>query len=525
MSFYGGSYFGGLGLGLGEETPEENAVYFEGDWNGDGFFSTEEDMMSILRRLQCKRGEDNASMLVGASTAGRLSVLLNNLEGDFSSFNTSSPLYGNILPGRKMRLRVTTPVNKVLWTGEVDKVRPTVQAGKPPMVQIEALGAMASLSRYSNVISSPTLSNIQTGDAVDALLDAAGFPSDRRQIDVGSLFINHLFFEGTSALEAVRQVAEDTELGSLTEGLDWDLRFEGRYYRDLHKLVSQATFSDAPAAALKYRIIDQQDPLKELFNEINGMVERYNLGQEETIWQLAEATAIESGASHVFVAGPDAGVDGVLDGGVAAVASWTQVNLVINGIAYGFIVDPEGSEEDFGPFVARATPKSMKMFIEIEAATDLVVTLLAASGQQLFRLRQPHQILIEDVASKTLYGRRTYPLPGRWYSSPTYAANAAALLLSKVKDPQPLLTIGLTGNDPARLTQMWSRDLGDRITLVANNETKLGINTDFYIEAITHTLEAGKPPTTTWELSQAPPDPGWLILDESLLDGDDVLAY
>jgi hypothetical protein len=41
------------------------------------------------------------------------------------------------------------------------------------------------------------------------------------------------------------------------------------------------------------------------------------------------------------------------------------------------------------------------------------------------------------------------------------------------------------------MTDVLARNISDRVTVVANNEAHLGINTDFFIERITHRISQG----------------------------------
>jgi len=78
------------------------------DWNNDGDFGDTGEAISSgrIRSIPvCGRGRDQPSQLVGKSSGGNLQVILDNRSGDYSSYNTSSPLTGNVLPGRRIRLR------------------------------------------------------------------------------------------------------------------------------------------------------------------------------------------------------------------------------------------------------------------------------------------------------------------------------------------------------------------------------------------------------------------------------------
>jgi hypothetical protein len=100
-------------------------------------------------------------------------------------------------------------------------------------------------------------------------------------------------------------------------------------------------------------------------------------------------------------------------------------------------------------------------------------------------------------------------------------------VLSKTKDPKPLLTVEVVGSDDAHLTQMFSRNIGDRITLEADgSRTQLGIDQDFYIENITFQFDRSRLPRCVWQLSPAAANPNYWILNLSDdLGTDTILAY
>jgi hypothetical protein len=77
------------------------------DWNNDGDYSdSNENLTSYVQSIQWERGRDLANNLTGDTISGTLQVVLKNTSNLFSSFNTSSALYGNILPSRKIKLQM-----------------------------------------------------------------------------------------------------------------------------------------------------------------------------------------------------------------------------------------------------------------------------------------------------------------------------------------------------------------------------------------------------------------------------------
>ncbi len=79
------------------------------DWGNTGAFGdgADDDITGDVLQSEWFMGRDYASMLTGRSRGGRAIITLDNdsNDGQYNSFNTSSPITGDILPGRKVRIR------------------------------------------------------------------------------------------------------------------------------------------------------------------------------------------------------------------------------------------------------------------------------------------------------------------------------------------------------------------------------------------------------------------------------------
>ena len=119
------------------------------DWSGDGDFAdTGEDITARTLEVEYTRGADYASQLVGKAVAGTLVAKLNNTSGDYSTFNTSSPLAGNLVPGRKVKLTGTdgTPT-RTLWSGFLDSIEPLPSATGANLATLRAIGPLGYLNK------------------------------------------------------------------------------------------------------------------------------------------------------------------------------------------------------------------------------------------------------------------------------------------------------------------------------------------------------------------------------------------
>ena len=118
------------------------------DWSGDGDFAdTGEDITARPLEVESTRGADYASQLVGKAVAGTLVAKLNNTSGDYSTFNTSSPLAGNLVPGRKVKLTGNDgTTTRTLWSGFLDSIEPLPSATGALLATLRAIGPWGYLN-------------------------------------------------------------------------------------------------------------------------------------------------------------------------------------------------------------------------------------------------------------------------------------------------------------------------------------------------------------------------------------------
>lgn len=487
----------------------------EVDWNGDDDFSdTGEDVTARVMAVECVRGRDRGSQLTGAAVAGRLTAILLNSSGDYSPLNSGSAIAGNILPNRKVRLRTTSPSSKTLFAGYLDSIKPNVSVGPYNTAVLVASGPFKKLAGPNAKVSPPAQEDAETGTIVGAILDEADWPAGDRDIDTDGIELKRWFIESYEALSALHEI-EEAEGGFLREGLAWDIVFETRYHRFLNSLTSQATFSDANGATHPYESIEEIDPLQEIFNEFTAIVQPYEEEESAVLWTLQnELPTLAAGESRTYIAA-------IASGSVAFVDSWTTpvagTDIIATGIANG----------DIGISVVKKA-RSMEITItnnHVSAAGTF--TLMQARGIAVSALN-PFKITDADSTSQTKYGKRAFPLPSPWYSNAANAESAAAMYINEAKNPRAFLSIGFTANKSSNLmTQALSRDLSERITVVAENNAALGIDQDFYIETIAHRIDmGGTRHSVRFELSPAGSNPGYWILETADdLDTDTVLGW
>lgn len=500
----------------------------EVDWDNDATFDggIEDITQYVDGAIACSLGRDRASQLTGRAIAGSLECRLYNNDGRFSSFLTTSPLYGSIVPGRRVRLSYTySAVTYRLWSGFLDSIIPLPSLDGAPAAVLRASGPLAWLNDPQRQASIPMSTNVATGTAVGAILDDASWPAGDRSIDAGQTTMARFWVDKQGALNALRKV-EDTESGFLREGRDGKGIFEDRHHRlKTPHTVSQATYSDAAAAALPYVAIQQEDAWAEVYRRFEARIQLFTVSALAVLWTLAATGAdspfIGAGESQTFWASypnPDSGTDAV------AVDAWTTP---VSATDYTANSAADGSGTDLTASVSVAVStfaNALKITLtNNHASLPAYLTLLQARGTPVVAL-DPVTRYAEDTAVLPV---RTYPNPGEFIPTVVEGQDWCDFNLAIYKDPIPVVGIGFFGNvDDAHLVEVLSREVSDRVTVVAgSSRTQLGINEDFFIESAKYVVSPYGDIEASFELSPADAFGGFWILDLSELGTGTKLAY
>ena len=498
---------------------------FEVDFNDDGDYDdTGEDVTARLMDLRFSRGRDNSSSLSVRSTAGRLQVLLNNNSGDYSPFNTGSPLTGNLLPRRKCRVRITSPVSGTLWTGWVKSIKPETQVGPIKRARLMATGALGFAGEHDSTI--PMRTSRRTDQAIGDILDSVGWASGDRNLNTGKTTMTR-WWTDQRALEAMREV-ETTEGGFLKEDKDGKLAFEDRHHRltASTSTTSQKTFSDALSPTLPYINITEEDPLQFIYNDVRTEITIYTVGAEAVLWTLgatgADSPKIEAGAARRFLAKyPTKGSPGA----DVAVDAWSTL---VENTDYEANTQAGGGGDDKSSVLTIGVEKyGTQQWITV-TNTDTVpvfLTLLQAKGTPVTG-SDPVGIVASDSASQDSYEKRTWPTNTQFLPDVDEAQEWCNTILSTFKDPLALVAITINaGLDTNSFTAMKDLDLSHRVTLVANGNAGFGSNGAFLIEAERHFVNSKFEHWVTYLLSPIETYAGFWALDVSKLGTETKLNY
>lgn len=411
--------------------------------------------------------------------------------------------------------------NYSLWKGFLQNIEPLpgLTVNRARLVAVGSLGQVnLNKLRLLNV------ENEVTGTAIGRILDEANWPTDDRTVDTGKTTMTNFWLENEiRTLSALRRI-ERTETGYIGESKDGRIVFEDRRHRQTSPFnTSQVTFTDSLGAIFNYSPpLRQLDSQQQLFHKFPVSVPTYTNVSLAILWTLAasgaDSPAINPGETISFFANypnPSSATNAWL------VKAWTtpveNTDYEANSQAGG------GGDDKSGQLTVTVDKfaNSMKINITNDDSAVVFLTLLQARGTSKTK-DDPISITVETAATYP----RTFPDPPQYIPNIAEALDWANWHNNVFNTVQPLLQMTFLGNrSAAQFAHALNLTVSDRMTMVAENDTGLGINEDFYIESERHVMDAKlKTHWTTWGLSAAQSQDGW-TLNFSKLATETRLVY
>lgn len=411
--------------------------------------------------------------------------------------------------------------NYSLWKGFLQNIEPLpgLTVNRARLIAVGSLGQV-----NINKIRLLNVENEVTGTAIGRILDEANWPADDRTVGTGLTTMTNFFLENEiRTLTGLRRV-ERTETGYIGESKDGRIVFEDRRHRQTSPYnTSQVTFTDANGGTFVYSPpLRQLDSQQQLFHKFPVSVPTYTDVSLAILWTLAasgaDSPAIQPGETISFYANypnPSSPTNAWL------AQAWTtpveNTDYEANSQAGG------GGDDKSGQLTITVDKFSHSMKINITNDDAATVFLTKLQGRGTSKTKDdPISITVETAATYP----RTFPDPPQYIPSIAEALDWANWHNNVFNTVQPLLQMTFLGNrSAAQFAHALNLTVSDRMTMVADNDTGLGINEDFYIESERHVMDAKmKTHWTTWGLSAAQSQDAW-TLDFSALDAETRLAY
>lgn len=465
----------------------------EVDWDGAGTFGSSADITSDVQRLEWSHGRDDAP-------SGQLHALLKNTSNKYNSFNGASPLTGSILPGREVRIRAksgnfpyTFPIffDRTIWRGFLDRVKPQPDVRGDDKAILTAIGPLGYINQRQVRVA--LQANILSGTAVIQVLNDAnwGTGTGKRAVDAGKTTFTRWWVDGALPVGALTEIA-DSELGIIRETPTGGIAYEDRHHRlTSPHTTAQVVYSDSGSGSgtVSYIRIEQADLLRNIYDRVETQVQLYSTSTSTILWTLSESgtdsPAIEPAATRTWWANypnPSSPIDAM------AADSWTTPVATTDYIGNS---QADGAGTVLTGSLTLSVDKfsnAMKIQVTNNATGTAYMIPLQARGVALLA-KNPVTIIEENTTSQGTYGRRTWPTPGRFVPDTSEAEDYGRYILAIYDSPNPFLSLTVHVNTSSHhQAEALTRQISDRVKVIATGSAGLGIAQDFLVEAIRHRI-------------------------------------
>lgn len=454
-------------------------------------FNTERTLGSLLKELK----------------AGQATLVLDNHDRRFSPENNAGPYAGKLIPGIRLRSRVTyAGSNHHLFTGFIESYSVNPEIGHR-RVQITANDRFQRIK--DRKVDVPIRVDTNPGSLFTDVLSAAGVPSDNRSLGGFTEIIPFAWFNNKDADKALKDIVEAVDANIFISGDDV-FRARDRYYDVFGTVV--ASFSN------EYLDFDYQFDGQNIINKAIVKAKRRKVRTNiATIAWLEELVSIPA-SSHVsffleYVDPDDVNKKETPAQSITVVSSSDYItNTRTQGTGFDRTSQTSAAVDNLG--------------------ATAVCTLFNGSSDEVFLTKfqirgyslqeQPELRLVTDnTESQSRYGVRDKTFDSPLISGIDYARGLSGYLVNEQGGALSDTDITVVNRFPDMLTV----ELGDRIGVVENETAVDAIYTVVNIE---HSVDFsnGDEHRTTFSL-RFWEDRKWFILDDTehgQLD-DDILGF
>ncbi|HLU98511.1 MAG TPA: hypothetical protein VKZ89_16895 [Thermobifida alba] len=435
-------------------------------------------VLGLRTTVDISYGRDQARNL-SAIAPGQTGFEVDNRSGDYSPDNPASPLAGQVGPGRPVLIRATWQGKLYsLFRGFLDDYE-LDPARESRSVQFTALDTLARLRNAK--VSTGLYPSLRTGEAIGVLLDAIGWPADRRDLDAGATTLRWWWGESGDAFDVLSKVVEAEGPAAFAfVSSSGDFVFRDRHHR-LQREASlnvQATFRDTGTEPVFSRPVEYDIGWKDIVNSIEVDVAERAPVYQEVVWEdEGVLTLAASERRTIRVQADDPFLYAVPPVAGHRITSADQELIVPADYDYVVLAG------EVSVSLSRTSGQSTEIRMEAGPAGATIRGLrLRATPVPVVRTVQ---VRAEDEQSIAVHGRRSYE--GDLDLAGVHdVADIAQIILGQRADRLPIMTITVVGRGHTqRMDQILRRDLSDRIHIV---EPQTFTDHDFYIERIEHSI-------------------------------------
>ena len=237
------------------------------------------DFSAQTQQIAIRRGRN---ILQDTYDAGQATCKILDPNGYFDPQNTSSPIYGYVLPGRKLRITATySGTTYYLFSGYTSEYRYTYPTGQDiAYVTVTAFDAFKIFNTSAVTTVTGASAGQSAGTRIGKILDQIGWPTSMRDVDTGTTPTLQAD-PGTSrtALSALKAV-EATEYGAFYMSPGGDAVFQDRAFTASSIGNTPTVFNQDGTginyAGLKFALDDKQIYNQANITRVGGTLQTYS---------------------------------------------------------------------------------------------------------------------------------------------------------------------------------------------------------------------------------------------------------
>ena len=464
MAKYSSFKYSAAKYGAGEQDANFRWTFIVA-WDGYYSWGNEANKMTSLH---VKRGRET---MVGSNgflpyKPGEASAIFDNSDGRYDPWNSSSPLYPNVKPGKFVRIAVLDDANDnnyEIMRGIITNVIPVVY-DNVPHVRIEVRDGLWWLANKTvNIgLQSGSTKSVITGK----IYTAADWPSEEWSSSVGGTgYLDTTIYWWAwkqNALEALQEFNAG-ELATSFHSREGILRWRSKAYEAFRtRTVLEAEILSDIAIA---------QPWESKRDDITIVSHPKHLDPiNAIIWQLQDVPSIADGAEFYVEA-------------LFKYEEWQPCgssitfNHTINAQADGGGADltancPLTYNPDIG--------EGAEIIITNNSGSTGYVTLLKATGDAIYARSPAFLKANNSLGDWAYFSSTSMTIDSRWQESTLLAQAIANWLKDELEDPSPAPTIQFENE----ITNQFGLDLHDKVVLTVG---KFGITTqNFRVGSIEH---------------------------------------
>ena len=432
------------------------------DWDGDGIYNGGNDGLYAVayksdrgRTQYLNINSDGDAAGFEPIRVGSATLTLDNTSRRYDPYNTSSPLYPNVLPGRYIRIRCL--YNGVIYDVFHGKIRniTSIDNGNIQQTRLELEDGLRLLQASNASVA--IQSGININAAINMVLNDINYPAIFGTNIESSNDILSYWWAEKKAAEECRSLAE-AELGQFFVAADGNATFFSRHH------TSAPTLTLTSGDFLKE--VDVPFPLEIIRNYIKFFAHPRTVIASGALWTMGDIPQIAAGgsltvwASYAYNNSATPAINVISPVATTDYTANTQSDGLGTNLTASFSV----TLTDFG--------KTGKIIIRNNHATlSGYVTLMKVRGQALYA-PDPSLLIQSSTASQAIYGKTLLTMDSDWMQDTSLANDLCLWLISFMSSPQKFLTVRLEARPDIQFTP----DLFDIINVTINRLSISGVN-------------------------------------------------